>query len=141
MLEFSDDAVRGAALAYKAADRDLRRAVNQATVETARPLWRSRILAHKSRRQDRLVGTPNVTGGNPPKLTAYTGRKALSGGLDSSKWWAVEFGSAGEHGRRGQLPRRRNTGRIAYAALPGVLPRVVSSWVGIIYDRYGEVGE
>ena len=139
MLDVDDDAVRGAALAVRAADRQLRRDIGRAAQQVARPVWRRELAARVRTRQDAaVIGAGQVTRGNPPALVAAQSRRALSGGLVPADDWAyVEFGSNRDHGRRGQLPRNRTGGRVVFPSLPYVVPRLVSAWVGVVYRAYG----
>lgn len=138
MLDVDDRAVRGAALAVKAADRDLRRDIGRAAQQVARPVWQREVAARVRTRQDRAVyGAGTVTRGNPPALVAAQSGRALSGGLvPGDDWRVVEFGSNRAHGRRGQLPRFVARGRVVFPALPVVVPRMVSAWVGVVYRAY-----
>jgi hypothetical protein len=88
-----------------------------------------------------VYGAGQVTTGNPPALVAAQSRRSLSGGLTPGDEWPwVEFGSNKAHGRRGQLPRHRRGGRVVFPAIPYVVPRLVSAWVGVIYRVYGSAG-
>lgn len=143
MFDVRDDAVRGAALAVKAADRDLRRGIGAASQRVAVPVWRREVAARVRTAQDaRVYGSGTVTRGNPPALVAAQSSRSLSGGLTpGTDWRWVEFGSNKPHGQRGQLPRFQSRGRVVFPALPYVVPRLVSAWVGVVYRAYsGRLG-
>jgi hypothetical protein len=143
VLDVDDAAVRGAALAMKAADRDLRRDIGRATQAVAVPVWRAEIARRVVTRQDaRMYGPGTVTRGNPPALVVAQSSRPLSGGLvPRDDWPNVEFGSNRAHGRRGQLPRNVRSGRVAFPAVAAVAPRLVSAWVGTIFRGYaGRLG-
>lgn len=141
MLDVDDRAVRGAALAVKAADRDLRREIGRAAQSVARPVWQREVAQRVRTDQDvRVYGTGQVTRGNPPALVAAQSSRSLSGGLvPGTEWRWVEFGSNKAHGQRGQLPRHRRAGRVVFPALPFVVPRMVSAWVGAVFRVYAGV--
>lgn len=143
MFTLDDRAVRGAALAVKAADRELRRDIGRAAQGVARPIWQRQVAARVRTEQDRAVyGVGTVTRGNPPALVAAQSSRSRSGGLTPGvEWKWVEFGSNRAHGFRGQLPRFRSGGRVAFPSLPFVVPRMVSAWVGVVYRAYsGQLG-
>lgn len=109
-------------------------------------MWKEAVAARvKTPLDRRVVGTGvRVAGGNPPAAMAATSRRALSGGLvPADEWAGVEFGAnrnkvttysmrtpAGtrtvrRHTAR-QLPARNKSGRVAFAALKEVAPRMAS---------------
>lgn len=151
-VELDDRALRGVALAVRAAEREQRRAIGAATQRVARPVWRREVLERLSTTQDAAVydnPAPQVTRGNPPELVAAQSRRARSGGLvPSTMWHMVELGGVSmtdRIGRRrvvpGQLPRRRRGGRIALPASRIVRPALASAWAQVTMGIYGDALE
>lgn len=142
-VQVDERALLGALAAFKSLDADTRRETARAVRGTLTPLWR-KVIDTKRRyaegtvapAQDALVGagTASFTSGGRGTLRAYTGGKALSGGLGNDRWHAVEFGSGGRHGQRGQLPRRRSSGRIAYRGVQAWAPTAARVYLGVLYD-------
>ncbi|MDF9877463.1 hypothetical protein [Cellulosimicrobium cellulans] len=149
-------------LAMKAADRDLKRDINQATRTTMNPVWKSLVQTNAARSLDGRVIVPGtrIAGGNPPAAVAASSRRKLRGGLVPAEWWfAVEFG--GNHNKvetysrrspKGnrhrvtrhtarQLPRRDPNGRVAYPAFAEFGPRMASLWAQIVVKKYLDAAE
>lgn len=133
--------------------------VDRQTVATFDPVWRGAVEAKALTPLDKAVIGPGVrvAGGNPPVAYAAQSSTALTGGLiPADRWPEVEFGSNRtkittyqRHYRSGkvgpvtrnasrQLPVFRKTGRVAYAALSDVAPRVVSLWTQMIMAKSAE---
>jgi len=142
--------LRAAVGAMKAADRDLRRDINQRTRQ-ANPEWQRAVDRHARTAQDRaLVRTgTRVAAGNPPTLQAATSKRPMSrrrkgrGTLIPARDYAyIEFGS--NRDRTGRLPRRAPSGRIVYPAVADFAPVMAGRWAQAIRDAYVErarVGE
>lgn len=140
-VEIDDKALLGALAAFRALDKDTRKAVQTATRTTLTPLWqkilRTRLaVAQRGHpKQDaKMLGKGRVqaTVGGKGSLVAYNGR-ALSGGF--STWPGIEFGAV----RYPQLPGRNPTGRIAYPAVKSWAPTAASVWMRVIADTIREV--
>jgi hypothetical protein len=153
---------QAAVLAFKAADRDLRKRINTATRETMNPVWRSLVDEHASSPIDKrvLAKGARVAAGNPPTAIAASSRRPLSGGfIPADDWPGREFGAnrnatttytrrspAGtthqvtRHTRR-QLPARNPSGRVVYAAVRKIAPRLASLWVQLIVRTYYDAAD
>lgn len=143
-------------------DRNLRNDINRSTKAMLDPIWKQAVANNATTDLDRQVIAKGarVKGGNPPEAIAASSRRATNGGLVPQDLWPViEFGgrsnkvetyetrspkgktyNATRHTAR-QLPRRDNSGRVAYAALAQVTPRVVSLWVQMIVAKTYEAFE
>lgn len=164
----ADDTLKAAVLAFKAADRDLRRAINAATRDTMNPVWRSLVTANLSGTDAMTSKVLNagvrIAAGNPPiAKAAQSTRKVGSGGtlIPARDYAAWEFGagnreaysrytrknrrSGGSHqvARRTMrgLPPRARTGRVVYPAFAEIGPRLVSLWVQLIVKKYHDAAE
>lgn len=148
--------VRGAVLALKAVDRDIRNAINRETRAVLNPIWRDELAGKVAGlpRVDQLVlGQGRVKAGNPIKLTAATRTRPLSGGLvPNLKAKGFEFGTDNRdatrtYARRNRrnpgthqvtrrvlrhLPARAPSGRAIWPAASEVVPRLTSLWVQTI---------
>lgn len=163
MLSVNDDGrLQAAVLALKAADRDIRTAINQATRDQVAPLWTRAVEAKAQTTVDRavLARSARVKAGNPPQATAGTSTRRLRGGLVPADHWAgFEFGGfhakqttyrrksrkGGSHKvtrhTQRQLPQRASNGRVALPAFAEIAPKAVSMWVAIIVKTYSEALE
>lgn len=139
-VELDDRQLRAVALAVKSAEREQRRAIGAATQRVARPIWRRQVEARSVTALDRRVfRSAQVSRGNPPELVGAQSRRALSGGLvPAANFRWVEFGSNREHGRRGQLPRFRASGRIAYPTADRVAGALASAWATVTLAIYAD---
>lgn len=149
--------LRGAVLALKAVDRDVRNAINRQTRATLNPIWREEIgrRANGLPRVDQLVLArgQRVKAGNPIELTAASSRRPLSGGLvPNLRAKGFEFGTDNREAtstyrrknRRNpgthtvtrrtlrHLPRRTPSGRVVWPAAAEAVPRLTSLWVQTI---------
>jgi len=164
MLSVADHReLRAVTLAIKAADRTLRSDINRATVETGNAIWKPLVQAHATRHMDtRMVAVgARIKGGNPPMAMAANSTKAIGGRLvPARQWQAWEFGvgnrnaysrytrkskKGGTHKverrtMRG-LPRRVDTGRVAYPAFKEAAPRIVALWVQLVVKQYADAAE
>lgn len=155
-----DRALQAAVLAFKAADRGLRKEINDATRSTFNGPWRSAIAAraHTPLESRVLVPGARVAAGNPPVFVAATSKRRLRGGLvPDTGAGPVEFGAADKavtysrrsvkgnvhqvtrHTRR-QLPRRRKAGPVwnSVAEFGG---RAASLWVQLIVKTYYDAAD
>lgn len=161
VLKVGDDrALQAAVLAFKAADRGLRKDINDATRTTFNGPWRSAIAVRARTPLESRVLVPGarVAAGNPPVFVAATSKRRLRGGLVPDTGGApVEFGAADtavtysrrspkgnvhqvtRHTRR-QLPRRRNAGPVMGAAAE-MGRRAASLWVQLIVKTYYDAAE
>jgi hypothetical protein len=150
-----DRALQAAVLAFKVADRGLRKEINDATRSTFNGPWRSGIAARAHTRLEQRVLVPGarVAAGNPPVFVAATSRRRLRGGLvPDTDGGPVEFGAADRavtysrrsvkgkvhqvtrHTRR-QLPRSRKSGPV-WGAVAEFGGRAASLWVQMIVRTY-----
>lgn len=169
-LSVADDSqreIRAAVLAFKSADRDLKREINKATRDTMNPVWRSLVTANTSgtdaMTSRMLTGGVRIAAGNPPiakaaQSTRKVGkRKDLTPASDYGPW---EFGVPNRNAvsvyerrsSRGKvhqvrrrtmrgLPRRHQEGRVVYPAFAEIAPRMVSLWVQLIVRKYHDAAE
>jgi len=154
-----DDRLKAAALAVKAAPRDVRKIVTDDTRTIMGPVWVGEVNARARTRVDSLVIAKGarIKGGNPPTAVAATSTRKLKGGLvPADTWGPIEFGSPGRdkpttyrrkntraggthsvtRRTRAQLPAADPKGRVAFAAFGEVAPRVVALWVQSIVRAY-----
>lgn len=138
-------ALTGALVALSRLEPDIRKDAAAATRRTLTPMFRQTVARNtRSRQDERVLGTGasvRATGSGSGKLVAYTSSRALAGGLvPSTQWPYVEFGSLGEHARRGQLPRRVSSGRMFYPAVKAFGPTAARVWLAVIYDAVHRTG-
>lgn len=153
---------QAAVLAFKAADRDLRTRINTATRQTMAPVWRSMVDEHAVQPIDKavLAKGARIATGNPPTAVAASSRRALSGGFTPAEDWpAREFGAnrnttttytrrsprgtthqVTRHTKR-QLPNRDTSGRVVYASVRKIGPRLASLWVQLIVRTYYDAAD
>lgn len=154
--------LRAAVLAFKAADRDLRRDINTATRDTMNPVWRQQVadrISGSDRFTSRMLDNGvRIAAGNPPAAKAAQSKRGLP---PTRRLIPAEHYALGEFGvgdtertstyerrspkgkahqvtrrtRRG-LPRRVPTGRVVYPAFAETAPRMVSLWVQLIVRKY-----
>jgi hypothetical protein len=150
-----DRALQAAVLAFKVADRGLRKEINDATRTTFNAPWRSAIATRARTPLESRVLVPGarVAAGNPPVFVAATSKRRLRGGLVPDTGGApVEFGAADRvvtysrrsprgnvhkvtrHTRR-QLPRSRRAGPV-WGAVAEFGGRAASLWVQMIVRTY-----
>lgn len=155
-----DRSLQAAVLAFKLADRGLKKRVNDAVRTHLNQPWKSGIAQRASTPLEQRVLVPGarVAAGNPPAFVAATSNRRLSGGLiPNAQGHAVEFGAADttttyrrrtpsggttsvtRHTRR-QLPRRRKAGPVmATAAEFG--GRAASLWTQLIVKVYHDAAD
>lgn len=158
--------LRGAVLALKAVDRDIRNAINRATRRELNPIWQDELAGKVAGlpRVDQLVlgRGARVRAGNPVTLRAASSTRPLSGGLvPNLKAKGFEFGTdnrdatstytrrnrrnGGSHSvtRRTlrHLPARAKSGRAVWPAVSGTAPRLASLWVQIIVKTINDAAE
>lgn len=161
-----DRALQAAVLAFKLADRDLKKRINDATRQTFNSPWRAGIAAGAATRLEQRVLVPGarIAAGNPPTFVAASSRRRLRGGLvPDTDGPAVEWGAADttttysrrsaggtshkvtRHTRR-QLPPagaavRRRKGGPVMATLADIAPRAASLWTQLIMRVYYDAAE
>lgn len=172
MLDVLDTAqreIRAVVLAFKAADREIKRDVNRRTRETMNPEWRALINERAAAAHSQLVGkllTPGakITAGNPPRAVAATSTRPIGRTRrlrPATDYALAEFGAANReakstyqrrnrktpgthkvtrHTMRG-LPPRAARGRVVYPAFAQLAPRMVSLWVQTVVRAYHEAAE
>jgi len=155
-----DRSLQAAVLAFKLADRGLKKRVNDATRTLLNAPWKAGIAARATTPLEQRVLVPGarVAADNPPAFVAGTSRRRLSGGLvPDADAAAVEFGapditttyrrrtrSGGStqvtrHTRR-QLPRPRKSGPVM-GALAEFGGRAASLWTQLIVKVYYDASE
>lgn len=156
-----DRALKAAVLAFKAADRGLRKDINDATRATFNQPFKSGITQRAATRLEQRVLVPGarVAAGNPPEFVAATSKRRLRGGLVPDTYGkAVEFGYAHDvettYSRRSvkgnvhqvtrhtqrQLPRRRKNGPV-WSTVAEFGGRAASLWVQLIVKTYYDAAE
>ena len=157
---------RAAALALKAAPKEVRSRINKAVRAEGNVIWREEIdRAARSNLDRRIIAKgARIQAGNPARAIAANSKRALSGGLvPMYDFHGFEYGSSKqeeffEYERRSprgkfhsvkrrtkrQLPERApvGSGRVAFKAWHRTGPRLVSLWTQIIYrsvyEAFGE---
>lgn len=169
MLDVGDHrALQAAVLAMKAADRDIKNAINRATREEMNPVWRSLVEEHlmgAGIMAGRVLGSGvRIAPGNPPVAKAAQGKRGQGKGrrvIPAEAYAAYEFGAVDRNqysryerkNRKGggyhtverrtmrHLTRRFPKGRVIYPAFAEIAPRMVSLWVQTIVRTYSEAAE
>lgn len=158
--------LQAAVLAMKAADKDLRRAINDSTRQTMNPEWKKLVAEHSD--MTTVLGAQvlnkgvRVAAGNPVQLVAASSTRGIGDGKrvkPADLYHAFEFGADPNHSvqyqrtsRSGkkhtvtrhvsrQLPQRRRTGRVVWPAAEVFIPRAISLWLHIIVKKYAEAAE
>lgn len=153
--------LRAATLALKTVDKDLRKAMNQATRDQLNPIWREALAGNVSTPLQTaiLVKGARVAAGNPSRLFASASKRpAVKGSalVPDRYGRAWEFGTkdrdryqtytrknrgagGGTHEvtrrTRRQLPEFRKQGRVVYPAVADTMPRMVSLWASIVIKK------
>jgi hypothetical protein len=155
-----DRSLQAAVLAFKLADRGLKKRVNDATRTHLNAPWKAGIASRASTPLEQRVLVPGarVAAGNPPRFVAYNSRRRLRGGLiPDEEGYAVEFGAADDtatyqrRSKKGgshevtrhtarQLPRRRKYGPVMQTANE-MGHRAASLWVQLIVKVYYDASE
>lgn len=154
--------LRATALAMRLVARDVRNDINRGTRQVMNPIWRDGVARKAQTAMDRAVIAKGarIAAGNPPAAIAASSTRALSGGLvPAVSWSGFEFGANQSkvltyQGRspRGkaytmrrhtthQLPARNRSGRVAYAALADLGPRLASLWVQTVVRKIHDAAE
>lgn len=147
--------LRAAALAARAASRDVRNQLYRNVRETMKPVWTSGLEAHMSQPRDvLLVAGAKVQAGNPPSLVTATTKKKVGGLIANQNWAGFEWGAnrAQKHiyertykgGKTGRVeravlaghPQRRRVGRVISPTVRQILPRIASLWVQTVVRTY-----
>jgi hypothetical protein len=160
----ADPRIAGAVLAWRQADREIRKIVRADTAREFRPVWRAEIsrLAAADPRGDTLseLLRTGVTfaGGNPPEARAFTTVRKIRGGASPAGTGPqLEFGAANPEIRtryrrtspKGkahtvtrrasiQAGRRLKRGRTVYPTVAEIAPRVISYWASAILGAYSD---
>jgi len=150
---------KGAALALKAAPREIRNDINRTVRAEGSDWWKQAIAARATSKMDKLVLAKGarIQPGNPARAVAASSRRPLADGLvpdtDARAW---EFGTTQpehqdsytrrsrggthkvtRHVKR-QLPRATNRGRVVYPAWADTAPRLVAMWTQVIVRKLYE---
>ena len=161
-VSVGDDRVfQAAVLAFKVADRDLRKRINDSTRAMFNAPWKSGITQRASTRLEQRVLVPGarIAAGNPPAFVAASSKRALRGGLvPDTDWPAVEFGVSNReetttydrrtktgstevtrHTRR-QLRARRKKGPV-FETLDEFPDRASRLWAQLIVKVYSDAAD
>ena len=159
--------LQAAVLAMKAADKDLRRAINTSTRETMNPTWKALVDVESGtlpRMGGRVLAAgTRVAAGNPVVLLAASSKRGIGDGkrvVPADLYAAWEFGvgsteayskyeRTSKNGTRHtvtrrtmrHLPRRNRQGHAVYQASAEFIPRAISLWLHIIVKKYAEAAE
>lgn len=144
----NDRALQAAVLAFKVADRDLRKRINDATRDTFNQPWRSGIAGRCSTRLEQRVLRPGarIAAGGDPEFVAASSKRALSGGLVPDESWAgVELGAdrsrtKGKRHTTRQLPSRRPKGPV-FNTLADMAHRAPQLWAQLIVKVYSDAAD
>lgn len=149
-------------LAFSRLETTVKRDINAATRSTLNPIWQGEVKSKISSRMDaKVIGAGvRVKAGNPPVLQAATSTKAIGGRLRPGEdWQGWEFGADrskvstySRKSKRGgthqvkrhasrQMPVINRTGRVAYPAVAGTVPRVAALWVQVVVRCVHEAAE
>lgn len=152
--------LQAAVLAVSQARRDIRNDLNRSTRALLSEPWKAEVAKHARTDLDRkvIVKGARILAGNPPVAIAAASTRKLAGGLvPTQDWPAVEFGASrnktttypsrspkgraftvhDRHTTR-QLPPRIKGGRVAFAALEAIGPRLASLWVQQVVRTFAE---
>lgn len=168
MLRIEDNReLQASVLSFKAADRNLRKEINQRTRDTLNPVWRSVVADNLAGRDalthSLLVGGVRIAAGNPAVAKAAQSRRAIGKGkrlIPTRDYFIAEFGvnrdkkttyqrknrkGSGTHTVTRRVnagkPRRVPEGRVVFPAFAEVGPRMVSLWVQTIVRTYHDAAE
>lgn len=151
--------LRGAVLAMKKADADIRRGVSQDMRATLNGPWKQAVNQHLTGagRMEAAMLTPGVriAPGNPPVLVAASSRRKVGHSLvPDANAAGYEFGASdavrNTISSRGKvykrhvmrhLPARTRKGRVVYPAAAKFLPRVAAYWVQSIVKAFMDAAE
>lgn len=154
--------LRAVVIAFSRLETTVKREIAAATRSTLNPIWTGEVRKHVHTKMDEKVIAKGakVKAGNPPVLQAATSTKAIGGRLrPADDWQGWEFGTnrnkevtyerksekggshkVTRHVTR-QMPVMKRTGRVAYAALPDVVPRAAALWVQTVVRVVHEAAE
>lgn len=143
-----DRSLQAAVLAFKVADRGLRKDINDATRSTFNEPWRSGIAGRVRTPLERRVLAPGarIKAGNPPEFLAATSKRALRGGLVPDTGWAgVELGAdqsrtKGKRHTTHQLPARRKRGPV-FNTVSDIAHRAPKLWAQLIVKVYCDAAD
>ena len=155
-----DRSLQAAVLAFKLADRGLKKRINDATRTHLNEPWKWGITQRASTRLEQRVLVPGarIAAGNPPSFVAATSKRRLRGGFIADvDGHSAEYGAADiettyprrtpsggttsvtRHTRR-QLPRRRKLGPVMETA-EEMGHRAASLWTQLIIKVYYDASE
>lgn len=150
-------ALRAAVLAMKAADKDLRRTINNDMRTTFNPIWQKEIAQSQggfSPADSMVLKGARIAAGNPPILIAANSKRTWGRALIPTRHWhLVEYGMRPkpvEYKRRSKnggthtvtrkigtgWPERTKAGRILGPATRTILPRITSYWIQSVKRAY-----
>lgn len=157
------DEFRAAAMALRAAPRDLRNQINRNMTATLSPVWikEVNVAAFTSLERALIVPGTRIKAGSPPTLIAANSRKKLArrpGALiPAEHWHAAEYGAnrgdftnyrrrspqGTPHDVRRRvktgLPKRNKTGHVLGPAMASVGPRLASMFVQTVVRTYMDI--
>jgi hypothetical protein len=143
-----DRALQAAVLAFRLADKGLRKEINDATRTTFNTPWRTGIEQRVTTPLERrvlLTGARIATSGDPT-FVAASSKRALRGGLVPDTGWAgVELGAdqnrkVGKRHTTHQLPARRKRGPV-FNTLADMTHRAPRLWAQLIVKTYVDAAE
>lgn len=161
------DELQAAVLAFKAANRNLRKEINKRTRDEMNPVWRALVDDHLSGRDHftrrMLANGVRIAAGNPPTAKAAQSRRKVGSSkrlTPSMDFYLAEFGvdqgkrttytrknrkgsgshKVTRHVNRGK-PQRIRDGRVVFPAFAEIAPRMTSLWVQTIVRTYHDASE
>lgn len=157
------DEFRAAAMALRAAPRDLRTQINRNMRAEMSPVWKKEVNVAAFTPFERALITPGarLAAGNPPTLYAAQSRKKLARRsnplIPAEHWFLAEYGANRSEFTRYRrtypggtphdvrrrvktgLPRRKSSGYVLGPALASVGPRLASMFVQTVVRTYMDI--
>lgn len=155
--------LRGAILAMKRADREIRGQVSQDLRSVMSPEWTSTLAQHLTGiPQERVImAGARIGPGNPPVIYAANSKRRVGRALiPTSMWQAWEYGAATHkpttYDRRNRkasgthkvtrdthagLPAYRKNGRVIGPAVAKILPRVCAFWAQSVVRAFMDAAD
>lgn len=155
--------LRAAVIGMKAADKGMRKRINDSMRNTFNPIWKQSLEKNKggfTRADDMLLKGARIKAGNPPCLVAASSRARFGRALRPAEHWPlVEFGVSRteptnyeRRSPKGKVhnvkrrtksgwPKRQAKGRIATPAANKLIPRIASYWIQSVARTWYEAME
>lgn len=163
MLRVGDSPeLQAAVLGFKVLPREIQKRIRQNTVRTMGGVWKDEVNARARTKMDRrmLAVGARIAGGNPPVAVAANSRRRVGDELmPVMDWPGWEFGANRDkrttYSRRSpkgkvhkvtrrtrrQLPARDPDGRVVFAAVREVAPRLASMYVQTVVKTVHQAAE